>query len=232
MAELTFLSQPRASLDTLRRALQRVSSPAADHAASLYAIPVRYGLDPAIAWAFCQHEHQFFTDPDAATVRAGKNWGAIRKSQGYASKVAQGFAWYRTYEDGLRDWCELISKVYIPRGLVTVEQAIPVYAPSSDGNRPAAYVAFVREQVAAWAADGAPVDPWASWGMAFPLAEGQQGWAIPQAWHEAGGLGAATSAEIYIDQRPGRGVSIQTFDGGWICYEQATGRTTITRRSG
>lgn len=79
---------------------------------------------------------------------------------------------------------------------------------------------------------GPAPDPWAAWGDAFPLAEEQRAWSIPQAWLRAGDLGAATSPEIYIDTRPGYGISIQTFACGWIVYEQANGAISIARRTG
>lgn len=193
---LTFLSPPRASLDTLRSAMTRAYSPAALYAASLYAVPVKYGIDPAVAWAFAEHEHQFFTNPKAVTVIAGRNWGALRTSQGGAYKQEGGFAWYRTYEAGLDDWCKLITRYYVGRGLDTVEECIPVYAPSTDRNKPVAYIAYVLRRVAEWQAASGLIDPWQDWGDAYPLPPEQRAFAIPQAWLSAG-LGAAISAELY-----------------------------------
>jgi hypothetical protein len=48
------------------------------------------------------------------------------------------------------DWCAYIKRRYIDRGLLTVEQAIPIYAPSSDHNAPDRYIAAVRASVAQW----------------------------------------------------------------------------------
>ena len=72
----------------------------------------------------------------------------------------QRFAIYATWQDSLRDWCERINERYIrERGLDTVEKAIPVYAPASDGNLPQSYIDFVTEHVADWIAEDSSRPP-------------------------------------------------------------------------
>lgn len=156
--DLTFLSSPRVSLGTFARVLDDAGSPAAPEAGAIYAMLIARGLDPAVALAFFQHESQYGTDPNAVTLRAGRNWGALRRGR-RAYKVANSFAWYATWLDGIMDWCDLIRGRYIGRGLDTVERAIPVYAPAKDRNKPAAYIAAVRALVSRWqAAEQATVD--------------------------------------------------------------------------
>lgn len=54
----------------------------------------------------------------------------------------------------LRDWCERINERYInQRGLDTVDKAIPVYAPASDGNNERTYIDHVNRLVADWVAE-------------------------------------------------------------------------------
>jgi hypothetical protein len=148
---LSFKSAPRISQGAFSQILAAAGSPAAPHADELYSIIVAYGLDPAVALAFFQHESQYCTT--GACARGDlRNWGmqrrAIRAER--SSGVVQGFARYHTWQDGVRDWCELILG-YINRGMDTVEKAVPVYAPQSDGNVPAAYIGAIRRQVTAWA---------------------------------------------------------------------------------
>ena len=146
---LTFAAEPRITLTRFTRALTTQHSPAAPEAAACYQTCVQFGLDPAIALAFFWHESQFATDPRAIAIRT-RNWGNLRNTQGRAYQEAEGFAWYHTWQGGLADWCALIKSRYIARGLDTVETAIPVYAPSSDNNKPAAYIAAVRDLVSTW----------------------------------------------------------------------------------
>jgi hypothetical protein len=148
MSELTFVAAPRISAGQFARVLLRAGSPAAEQAETLYGICVDYGLDPAIALAFFAHESTY---GKFGVARRSLNWGNLRRgARAYAH--LGGFAYYHDWADSLRDWCELILGRYVGRGLATVERAIPVYAPSSDGNAPARYVAFIRRVVAAWEA--------------------------------------------------------------------------------
>ncbi|NWF78939.1 MAG: glucosaminidase domain-containing protein, partial [Chloroflexi bacterium] len=148
---LSFRAAPRISQGAFSQILANAGSPAAPHADELYAIIVAYGLDPAVALAFFQHESQYCTT--GACARGDlQNWGMLRRAirPGRSVGTAQGFARYVSWQEGVRDWCELILG-YINRGMDTVEKAVPVYAPQSDGNVPAAYIGAIRRQVAAWA---------------------------------------------------------------------------------
>lgn len=145
---LHFISAPRMGAASFARVLLRAQSPAADDVANLYAIICLYNLDPAIALAMFCHESTYGKFGIASRSR---NWGNLRRGA-RAYKSESGFGFYHAWADSLRDWCELINRRYVARGLATVEAAIPVYAPSSDGNAPARYIAQVRQLVAAWEA--------------------------------------------------------------------------------
>ncbi|NJL33228.1 MAG: hypothetical protein HC893_04430 [Chloroflexaceae bacterium] len=62
------------------------------------------------------------------------------------------FVIFASWQEGMRDWCELILYRYVNRGLVTVADVIPVYAPASDGNDEQVYIDNVHRRVAAWQA--------------------------------------------------------------------------------
>ncbi len=66
-------------------------------------------------------------------------------------RAYHGYRHYSTWEDGFLDWYRLISNLYIQQwGLVTVDQIVPVYAPSSDKNNVQAYIATVKRAVDTW----------------------------------------------------------------------------------
>jgi hypothetical protein len=148
MNDLTFRQAPRMSAASFARVLQRAGSPAAPDAANLYAIIVAYGFDPAVALAMFAHESTYGR---YGVANRSLNWGNLRHGP-RAYKIESGFGFYHNWADSLRDWCELIRDRYVARGLTTVEAVVPVYAPSTDGNVPARYIAQVTQLVAAWEA--------------------------------------------------------------------------------
>ncbi len=155
----TFVSPPRISRTLFAQLLQHGvgggTSPAAPHADDLYNIIVSYGLDPAIALAFFAQESQFCTTGICAQ-HTMYNWGMTRAAVSenrVAGTVSVGggpFVVYTSWQDGVRDWCELIRYRYVDKGLDTVARAVPVYAPAFDGNLPEQYVERVHRRVAAW----------------------------------------------------------------------------------
>ena len=148
--DLTLQTAPRISIHQFTRVLDKFHSPALIEADALYATCLSYKLDPAVALAFFAHESTCGTVGKAVETR---NWGNIRVGQGRQDKNANGWAWYRTWNDGLADWCQLINRLYIVRwSLTTVGQLMPRYAPRSDGNAPTAYIRAVLGLVASWQA--------------------------------------------------------------------------------
>lgn len=148
---LTFRAPPRINQGTFVALLQRGNSPAAPVGGELYDIIVGYGLDPAVALAFFQHESSFCTAGRCARNDL-KNWGMQRRPirAERSAGLVDGFVRYNTWQDSVRDWCELILGRYVGRGLDTVEKAVPVYAPRSDGNAPDSYINAIRRTVASW----------------------------------------------------------------------------------
>jgi hypothetical protein len=153
---LTFRSAPRISRTQWRAILTSRGSPVAPVADECYNIVVAAGLDPAVALAFFAKESTFGT---AGVSVEAKNWGNVRTPQRpelacgrVTSRRGHGeYVAYRTWQDGLMDWCARINEKYIDGwGLTTIEAALPKYAPASDNNDTALYIRQVCDWVARW----------------------------------------------------------------------------------
>jgi hypothetical protein len=215
--DLSLVSAPRIARPAFAAVLTAAHSPAALYADSCYAAIVAQGIDPAIGLAMFGHESGYGLRGVATRTR---NWGNLRKSMGRAHHVADGWAWYSTWADGAADWA-LLMRAYVGRGVATVRAAIPVYAPSSDGNAPSAYIDAVLVAVASWQ-DAA--DPWGAWGAAYPLPAAERCYAIPLRWAQEGNLGAATSDEIPTAQGAAR-----LFERGAILWARGSNATKVFR---
>lgn len=156
---VSFVAAPRISKTAFVRLLQRGNgggpSPAAPNGEELYDIIVSYGIDPAVALAFFAHESQMGTTGVTSSQEL-HNWGEQRgayNGQRVAGRImvnGKPFVRFANWQDGVRDWCELILYRYVRRGLDTVAEAVPVYAPSSDNNVPEAYINTIHRMVAVW----------------------------------------------------------------------------------
>jgi hypothetical protein len=110
--------------------------------------------------AFFAHESSYGTKGICKDYDT-KSWGNVRTphqvglAAGVVSPPGRGtFAKYLSWESGLRDWCLRITEKYIGQLKAdTVEKAIPVYAPSLDGNTPTAYINAVRALVEQWSSE-------------------------------------------------------------------------------
>jgi hypothetical protein len=157
---LTFKAPPRISREMFAQLLQQGTggggtSPAAPEADRLYDILLDYELDPAVALAFFAQESQFCTTGICASHDM-HSWGGQRAAHKpeRGTEIVQArsgpFVSFASWEEGLRDWCELILDNYVGRGLDTVARAVPVYAPAFDGNNPDAYIDSIQRRVAIW----------------------------------------------------------------------------------
>jgi len=157
---LLFRTSPRISPAEFIRVLERYQSPCAPIAQECYDIVAQNALDPAVALAFFGHESTFGTRGVATET---KNWGNVRTAFRPERAIGQhpkNFAIFASWQDSLRDWCERINQRYIEeRGLDTVEKAVPVYAPSFDGNVPQAYIEHVNKLVSDWMAEDQQAQP-------------------------------------------------------------------------
>jgi Mannosyl-glycoprotein endo-beta-N-acetylglucosaminidase len=140
------LGKPTISADFINRVLASYNSPAAGKGQALYDMGVKYGIDPAFALAFFMHESSFGTQGEA---QVSLSLGNLRCIPNY--KCQDGYAWFSSWEDGFQAWYELIRNLYVSQwGLTTVSQIIPKYAPSSDNNDEAAYIAALKHAIDTW----------------------------------------------------------------------------------
>ena len=141
------LGSPSLSASFVDRVLATYGSPALGLGRALYADSQQFHIDDAYALAFFLHESSFGT---TGVARYTRSLGNIICS-GYPTCL-QGFRSYASWEAGAWDWFRLIKYEYLPRGLTTVQEIVPVYAPSSDGNDVSAYIAAVLQAVSTWRA--------------------------------------------------------------------------------
>lgn len=150
--EHSILGNPTITADQINAVLAQYGSPAADTGAIWIEMGQRYGIDPAYALAFFIHESTAGTNPgwaghkpDGATTH---NIGNIICA-GYPTCFGR-FRDYQSWAEGIEDWYHLISKEYVQeRQVFTIEQIIPIYAPSFENNVPA-YVQAVVGLVQSW----------------------------------------------------------------------------------
>jgi hypothetical protein len=146
---------PRISADRFAAFLREVGSPAAGEAHDSWSAVAAEGVDPLFALAVFWHESRCGTTGVVAQYDL-RNPGATRSSRtGVGEPViipGRGQFWrYPSWVHGFRDLARRLVDpgfVYRQRGAWSVEQIIPLWAPASDGNNPASYVAAVRSFMA------------------------------------------------------------------------------------
>lgn len=141
------IGRPSLSAAFINRVLAVYRSPALGLGQALYADSLRSGIDDAYALAFFWHESTFGRDGVAALTHS---LGNIICTPGYPSCVGR-FRAYATWQVGAWDWFHLLASEYVPRGLTTLEQIVPVYAPAAE-NDVSAYIAAVKAAVSCWRA--------------------------------------------------------------------------------
>ena len=144
-SEYTVVGKPTISASFINRVLK--NTPAHDTGRALYEASVSKGLDPAYALAFFAHESGYGTQ---GTARFTHSLGNIICTQGW--RCIGRFRYYSTFAASYYDWASLIRYEYVNRGLVTVQQITPVYAPSADHNSPVQYAQSVIRAVNAYRA--------------------------------------------------------------------------------
>jgi Mannosyl-glycoprotein endo-beta-N-acetylglucosaminidase. len=151
---------PSISPDQIDRILQSYGSPATGTGQIWYDLGLKYNIDPAYAIAFFIHESSAGTNPAWA---GWKDYGSGANTHNVGNIICAGYATcfgrfrdYPNWEAGIEDWYRLIAVEYIEgRGTVTVEQIIPIYAPSFE-NDVQAYVNAVERLVDTWRLEGVP----------------------------------------------------------------------------
>jgi len=144
------LGAPTITADFINRVLASYNSPAAGKGQALYDYGVEYGIDPVFALAFFLHESEFGT---TGVARITLSLGNLRCIPNRACSYTNdgGYAVMNSWEDGFEQWYKLIRNLYVAKwGLVTIDQIIPVYAPSSDHNDVAGYIAALKHAIDTW----------------------------------------------------------------------------------
>lgn len=130
--------------------LRSYQSPAADTGEVWHSLGVQYGIDPVFALTFFVHESTAGTHadwighkPDGTTTH---NIGNI-VCAGYET-CYRNYRDYPSWQAGIEDWYRLIDSEYIQRrGLTTIADVIPVYAPPRASSN---YIASLEYTVDAW----------------------------------------------------------------------------------
>lgn len=144
---------PTLSADFINQVLTAYHSPVVGHGQDIYDEGVRYGIDPAYALAFFMHESSFGTAGEARVSLSIGNLRCIPTAQ-----CRDGYAWFPTWDAGIDAWYRLIKDGYVDGAVsdhcpcTTIEQIIPVYAPSADQNNEGAYIQAVEHAVSTWRA--------------------------------------------------------------------------------
>lgn len=143
------LGKPSLSVAFMNQVLAYYHSPAAGLAQYLYDDGVKYGIDPAYALAFFMHESSFGTTGIAQTTLSLGNMRCVPEYP--CLNVSGGFAQFSSWQQGFEAWFKMIRNLYVAQwNLVTVDQIIPVYAPSSDHNNVAEYIATLKMELDTW----------------------------------------------------------------------------------
>jgi hypothetical protein len=113
-------------------------------------IPKYYRIDARFPLAFFIHESSAGTNPnwDGITmapqeekVNTSRDMGNISCTSNWVGKCFGRWRAYNTWSEGIEDWCKLMwayakGEVGGRGPLTTIEQIIPIYAPSSENNVP------------------------------------------------------------------------------------------------
>lgn len=146
------LGKPTVSANFLNQVLASYHSPTAGMGQSLYDLGVQYGIDPVYAIAFFMHESLFGTTGEARVTLSLGNERCI-PDRNCIDQDRGGYAQMNSWQDGFEHWYKLIRNLYVAQwGLVTVDQIIPKYAPNSDGNDEAEYIATLKHEIDVWRA--------------------------------------------------------------------------------
>ena len=144
------LGKPTITPDLINRVLAYYHSPAAGMGQQMYDLGVKYGIDPVYALAFFMHESLFGTTGEARVTLSLGNLRCI-PTRPCIDQNRGGYAQMYSWTDGFEQWYKLIRNLYVAQwGRVTVDQIIPKYAPNSDGNNEAEYIATLKHEVDSW----------------------------------------------------------------------------------
>jgi hypothetical protein len=141
----SILGRPSLSASFLENVLTLAHSPAQGTGQTFYTESLRTGIDDAYPFAFFQHESSLGR---AGAAVATRNPGNIICAN--VPPCLGNFRLYPTWAAGVQALYQLLVQEYLPAHRSTLETIVPVYAPTSDGNAPLAYIAAVKSSVVLW----------------------------------------------------------------------------------
>lgn len=140
------MGKPTMDAQFIDRVLEYYGSPASGKGQTLYDDGIKYGIDPAYALAFFLEESSFGTKGVATVTHSLGNIRAVSGDPQY-----KGYRSYTTWEEGFEDWYQLIAQKYVAQWhLSTVDQIVPVYAPSVDHNDVQQYIRTIKIAIERW----------------------------------------------------------------------------------
>lgn len=146
MDELTFISEPRISREAFIATLQ--TSPIKEVAGQFYDLIREFGIDPAIALMVAEYE--------GALLYPGshfKNWAMLKKPHdvermiGIVGTRVGPLTKYKSWEDGLRDWCEIVRDLYVRRLDMNSVQSALIRIAQGSPSMYYSYMQFRLEQL-------------------------------------------------------------------------------------
>jgi hypothetical protein len=158
VGDYNLVSAPSITAEQIDRILTSYGSPAAGTGQVWYSLGQQYGIDPAFAVAFFIMESSAGTAPGWAGFKPD---GSVTHNVGNIicagyQRCHNRFRDYGSWEEGISDWYRLIDVEYIKgRGTTTLQQIIPIYAPSFE-NDVDGYINTVGRLVDGWRTAGVP----------------------------------------------------------------------------
>lgn len=149
--KLSMLSErPCLSAEFVDQILASAGSPAAGTGKYFVQYGQQYGIDNAIALAFFKQESTY---GKFGVANKTKSVGNIKCPQSTIKYdfMSGAFCGWNSWQGGIEAWFAYIktSKHYFPQGKTTVDDILPIYAPSSE-NDTGAYIRNVKADVAKW----------------------------------------------------------------------------------
>lgn len=161
MNDLVISLQPGESPDLsyqhFNALLDALGCPVTNERPSIYSsILTRGGIHPSVFLAFWLIESNLGKEGIQAQYNT-RNPGNVRTPEipnlasGVVNTPKRNFVTYDTWAKGTEDWvARLKGPKYLGRGLATIRQILPVYAPKSDSNDPVIYGDKVLTLIDTW----------------------------------------------------------------------------------
>lgn len=139
---------PTITIAEIDRVLESVNSPMIPYSANIYVSGEQYGIDPVFALAFWMKESREASD---GSVAAPDHNPGYTEGLGNDPRCGRWACW-PTWPDGIAGWFHYMRVFFVDRGITTVEDILPIYAPSTENNT-SGYILFVIQHVATWRAE-------------------------------------------------------------------------------